>query len=129
MKKINSILLLTIISLITFNFNLFSQSNIDLRENIKQLSDSLLILDIRTKNLTNKINKLSTDGKADYNRNRNRIENLNKQILKNLEDINNLSEDVSKNKREIGDLRILIYEVEVDYKKLVHQLKQIEIDI
>lgn len=134
MKKYYTKILLTFISLITFNFNLFSQSdisqtNIDLRENIKQLSDSLLILDIRTKNLTSKINKLSIDNKTDYSRNRNRIENLNKQILENLENINNLSEDVSKNKREIGDLRVLIYEVEVDYKKLVHQLNQIEIDI
>lgn len=129
MKKYYLILLLTIISLITFNFNIYSQNNNELRESIKQISDSLLILDIRTKNLTNKLNKTTSESKNDYNRNKNRIDNINKQILKNLKDINNLSEDVSKNKREIGYLRILIYEVEVDYKKLVQQLKQIEIDI
>ena len=127
MKYNLKILLLTIIFVFTFNSILFSQDNQELKSKIRGLSDSLLILDIRTKNITNKLNTLSTENKNDYYRNKNRIEKLNENVDKNIKEINNLLEDVSKNRREIGDLRVLIYEIEVDYTKLVEKLNEIEV--
>lgn len=127
MINFQKIILLTFILVITFKFNVFSQENIsEVKSSIKHLSDSLLILDLRTKSNLNKLNQLSKESKSDYSKNRNRLNKLSESVLKNIQDINLINEDISKNKREISDLRILIYDIEVDYSKLVKRLNEIE---
>lgn len=127
MINFQKIILLTFILIITFKFNVFSQENInEVKSRVKYLSDSLLILDLRTKSNLNKLNQLSKESKSDYNKNRNRLNKLSESVLKNIQDINLINEEISKNKREISDLRILIYDIEVDYKKLINRLNEIE---
>jgi len=127
MINITKIILLTFILVFTFKLNVFSQENInEVKLSIKHLSDSLLILDLRTKTNLNKLNSLAKTSKNDYNKNRNRLNELSESVLKNIQDINLINEDISKNKRDISDIRILIYDMEVDYTKLVNRLNEIE---
>lgn len=118
---------LIILLFLLTSFNLYSQTNNEIKSNLKGISDSLLILDLKVKSLQNKINNLSKESKSDYFKNKKRLENISSQVQKNIQEINNIQSQSTQNKSDIGDLRVLIYDIEVDYNKLVNQLKDIEV--
>jgi len=111
---------------LSFNQNSYSQERNDIKNNLKQISDSLLILDIKAKSLQNRILDISKESKSDYSKNKKRLDKLSLEIQKNIESINQISNQSIKNKDDIRDLRVLIYDIEVDYNKLVNQLNDIE---